>query len=231
MQDYLKIANSWPIWVICGLGVVTVAALCVIYMRLVKKNSQFVGISKQEYHHALKTGMVTAIGPSIANVIVVAGMIAVVGAPISWMRLSIIGAASTELTGARVGAEAAGAVLGEAGFTMEALATSWFTMAVNGCGWLLVTVLFTHKMEGLRQKIGGGDLTWLTVMGCAACIGIMGDMCAPYLMGWSPQLVSAVVGALVMLLCIFLSKKAHWIIEYSLGFSIIAGVIAGYIAM
>ena len=227
-ENYLSVANSLPLWILCGIGVSVVALLCILYARLVKKNANAVGISREEYRHAVRAGMVTAIGPSIANVIVVAGLMAVIGGPVSWFRLSIIGAASTELTAARIGAEATGVAFGSSDFGLEALAAAFFAMAINGCGYLLFITLFTHRMEGIRQKLGGGDFAWLTLIGTAASIGIMSDLCAPYLTSVSPQMVAAIVGAVVMGICVKLSKKYHWIGEYALGFAIILGVAVAY---
>ena len=49
----------------------------------------------------------------------------------AWLRLSIIGAAATELSAANIGAEACGVTLGTEQYTLICLAVSWFTMAYN----------------------------------------------------------------------------------------------------
>ena len=59
---------------------------------------------------AFRTGLITAIGPSIAVFIVMVGMMSVVGGPVTWLRLAVIGAAPTELTAATIGAEAVGSL-------------------------------------------------------------------------------------------------------------------------
>lgn len=66
--------------------------------------------------------------------------------------------------------------LGGAGYDIYAMANSWSTMALNGCGWLLVVVLLTPRMESLRQKVGGGDEVWLGLITCSASIGLFGYM-------------------------------------------------------
>ncbi len=67
----------------------------------------------------------SAVGPSIAVLIVMVGMISMVGAPISWLRLSVIGAAPTELTAATVGSQAYGVEFGSPDYDIMAMATSW----------------------------------------------------------------------------------------------------------
>ena len=79
------------------------------------------------------------IGPALGVFIVMVGLMASIGGPMAWLRLSIIGAAATELSAANIGAEACGVTLGTEQYTLICLAVSWFTMALNGAGWLLFT--------------------------------------------------------------------------------------------
>lgn len=63
----------------------------------------------------------------------------------SWMRLSIIGAAPTELVAANFWAQAAGTELGSSSYDRTALIVSYFTMALNGCDWLLLVAFLVIK--------------------------------------------------------------------------------------
>lgn len=44
---------------------------------------------------AFKIGLISAIGPAMGVFIVMVGLMTVIGGPMAWMRLSIIGAAAT----------------------------------------------------------------------------------------------------------------------------------------
>ena len=142
-MDYLKIANSWPVWLCAGACVAIIVVQAVAFAKLCYKNAPLVGLSKADCSKSFKCGMVTAIGPSLSCFIGAISMITVVGGPLAWMRLSMIGAAPVELTAATTGAAAYGVELGGAGYDIYAMANSWLTMALNGCGWLLVVVLLT----------------------------------------------------------------------------------------
>lgn len=96
--------------------------------------------------------MISAIGPAIASVLVVLSMLAVIGSPVSWIRLSMIGSAATELSAASIGAEACGVTLGGAGYGLSEMSTAWFTMAINGCGWLLVVFFSPIAWKGSCQN-------------------------------------------------------------------------------
>lgn len=97
-MDYLQIANSWPVWLCAGACVAFIVVQAVAFAKLCYKNAPLVGLSKADCSKSFQCGMVTAIGPSLSCFIGAISMITVVGGPLAWMRLSMIGAAPTELT-------------------------------------------------------------------------------------------------------------------------------------
>lgn len=229
-MDYLQIANSWPVWLCAGACVAFIVVQAVAFAKLCYKNAPLVGLSKANCTKSFKCGMVTAVGPSLSCFIGAISMITVVGGPLAWMRLSMIGAAATELTAASTGAAAYGVEMGAAGYDITVMANSWLTMALNGCGWLLVVVLLTPRMEGLRQKVGGGDDVWMGLITLSASIGLFGYMASQYynkIVVDPAQAWSCIAGSIVMVACVKLSKKMPWLKEYGLGIAIVLGIVVG----
>ena len=234
-EAVLQAANSWGVWLIAIAIVVIVLIQSLLYIRLSFKTADLIGFPREKCVQGLRAGAISAIGPSIAVFIVMVGMMSVVGGPITWLRLSIIGAAPTELTAATVGAEALGVKFGGADYDVMALATSWWTMAINGTGWLLVTALFTHKLEDVREKIGGGDPKWLAIVSGAAMLGCFGFLNSNSIMagykglkagaaGGGGPLYAAIGGLLGMVLMLTLAKKLTWLREYTLGIAMLIGM-------
>ncbi|MDD4552144.1 MAG: DUF5058 family protein [Aminobacterium sp.] len=234
-EAVLRAANDWVVWAIAIAIVVIVLIQSLLYIRLSFSTAERIGFPKEKCVQGLRAGAISAIGPSIAVFIVMVGMMSVVGGPITWLRLSIIGAAPTELTAATVGAEALGVKFGSADYDIQALATSWWTMTINGTGWLLVTALFTHKLEGLREKIGGGDAKWLAIVSGGAMLGCFGFLNSRNIMagfkglqagtaGGGGPLYAAIGGLLGMVLMLTLAKKLTWLREYTLGIAMLIGM-------
>lgn len=226
--EILEIANSFGVWIMVTFIVVLVVIQSILYTKLAYKTADKIGVPKKDCDKALKVGMVTAIGPSVAIFIVMVGLMAVIGGPLAWMRLSIIGAAPTELTAATVGAEAAGVTFGGPDYDLNALATSWWTMAVNGCGWLLLVGLFTPKLEVIREKVSKNDTTWLGVLSGAATLGTFGYLNSGSVVEGGSVLVSVIVGAIAMIIlgvATDKSPKLKPLKEYALGIAMLAGVI------
>lgn len=235
--EVLAIANAKGLWLISISIVVIVLIQSILYVRLSFKVAGEIDYPISNCKKALKVGMVSAIGPSIAVFIVMVGMMSVVGTPITWLRLSIIGAAPTELTAATVGAQAAGVEFGSPEYDLHALSLSFWTMAINGTGWLLVTVLFTHKLEDIREKIGGGNPRWIGILSVAAALGCFGFLnsntivgvirnvqkAAPNAMG---PFYATVGGMIAMILAGKAAQKYTWLREYTLGIAMLAGMFA-----
>lgn len=233
--EVLQVANAKGLWAISVAIIIVVLIQSVIYVRLSFKVAGEVDYPISKCKEAFKVGMVSAIGPSIAVFIVMVGMMSVVGTPITWLRLSIIGAAPTELTAATVGAQAAGVEFGSPEYDLYALSTSFWTMAINGTGWLLLTALFTHKLEDIRLKVGGGNAKWLGVLSIAAAVGCFGylnantaiaairafERQAPGALG---PIYALITGMISMVIVSKISQKQAWLREYTLGVAMLCGM-------
>ena len=85
-----EIINSPLLWAICSITVMVVVAQAVLYYRLARKNASDMGVTDENCRKAFKVGAITAIGPALSILIVMVGLMAVLGNPLTWMRLSVM---------------------------------------------------------------------------------------------------------------------------------------------
>lgn len=234
MPDIVAIANSPIIWVCSALTVMVVVVQSLLYYKLARKNAASMGISEADCALAFRTGIISALGPAIACFVALVGLMAIIGGPIAWLRLSIIGAAPTELAAATAATASMGlpsAQLSDPAFTIEALAVTWWTLALNGCGWLIVVALCADKLESIREKVGGGDAKWMGMLTAASMVGIFAFLTLNSIVSNMhikfPQLGAAVASGICMFVCLKVSEKYPLLREYSLGVAIIVGLVAG----
>lgn len=223
LSETLKIANEPGLWICCSVMVVVMLVMVVLYFKLSQKTAKKINFPQKEVTKAFKSGMITAFGPSISSFLVVVSMIAVLGGPIAWQRLSVIGAVGTEMAASSVGASTAGLELGAENFSLEALALCFWTMAINGCGWMLMATVATGGMDKIREKMAGGDMKWMPVLTAAATIGAFANLSTSKAVAGGGSLVAVLAGAVSMLVFSKLSKKYKWIKSYKLAFSLIVG--------
>lgn len=225
MQEYLSIANAPIFWLLCGITVAISFIQALLFMRQAKKTANEIQLPQELPKKAFKIGLISAIGPACGVFIVMVGLMASIGGPMAWLRLSIIGAAATELSAATMGATAAGVEFGGEGYTLTIMAVSWFAMALNGAGWLVVSGIATPALEKLRGKISGGDTKWLAVLSGACSLGIFGYLNANEIVKGLGNTVACLAGALSMVAIMkWIVPKHPKLAEYSLGIAMIIGM-------
>ena len=231
LEETLRVANSIGLW-FCALVTVSLVAIqSVLYIRLSIKEAKRISFPMAKVKKAFTVGMTTAFGPSVAVCVVLIGMMAAIGAPITWMRLSIIGAAATELTAATVAAESIGTTLGAANFSLEALSLAFFTMGINVTGWLIVCVLFTHKADDIQTRMGGGDTKWIGLITAGASVGVFANLAAQRCVAGSASLAACVASVIVMfVLTKYICPKVKGLAEWNLGICMVISMVVGTVS-
>lgn len=161
-MEYLKIANSPIFWILCLPVGLLVLIQAYIFSKKAIKSAELVDLSKSDAKKAFKIGAVSSIGPALGVFVVMLGLMSVIGGPLAWMRLAIIGSAPAELAASSMAAKAMGVELGGKGYNLVHFANAAWVMALNGSAWLLTTGLFSHQLDRVTKKVSGGDVkkTW-----------------------------------------------------------------------
>ena len=233
--EVLQAASEFGLWIISASIIFVVMLQALLYARLSFKVAGEINYPATKCREALKVGMITGIGPSVAIFIVMVGMMAVMGAPLTWVRLATIGAAPTELTAATVGAQAVGVQFGSPEYNLHTLSTSVWTMTINSAGWLVLVALFAHKLEDIRNTLGGGDARWLAILSIAAAVGCFGYLNANTAVNAFRNVqreiahaagpIYALIGGLVSMIALLkIAKTQTWIREYTLAIAMLIGM-------
>ena len=224
MKDYLEIANDPMLWIMAIPAVAMVGVQAYLFSKRAFSASGATSLTKEQCKKAFKVGAVSAIGPSLSVFVVMIAMMAVIGGPITWLRLSFIGAAPTELTASTIGAKAMGVEFGSPEYDVTAFASSVWTMTLNGCGWLIFCGLFTHKLDKLQDKIAGGHTALMGQICGAAILGTASYLVMSNSKAGIDRFVAALVAAIAMVILDKVSDKAPKLKEYNLGISMLIGM-------
>lgn len=231
MEQVLKVANSFPIWIIAALVIGIVIFQAVVFIRLASKTAPSVGLTTLEVKSVVRTGAISSLGPSFAIIIVAISLITFLGNPVTLMRIGIVGSAPIETVGASLGAQAAGSELGSSTFTEQAFTTAVWVMCLGGMGWLLVTALFTKSLGKFQEKISrkNSNVKLLSIVSTAAMIGAFGYFGAGQMIKGINETVVFIAAFLVMSVIIWASNKfkMNWLREWSLGLVIVVGLSIG----
>ena len=223
-NNYLDIANSPIMWLTVLPAFLVIVSLIASFVKKAREVAPQVNLSKEDTKTALVTGAITAVGPSIATVIVTVSMIAVLGGPVTWIRCAIIGSAQAELSGATFAAEVMGKSIGGEGYGILEYANATWVMALNGCGWLVVCFLFTHRMEKIAEKVTKGNDKLFGAIAAAASLGAMSYMSSNQVVQGGFNMEAVFASMITMFILKQISKKYPGLAKYNLGIVILVSL-------
>lgn len=227
MDDAMKIANSLPMWIACGMAVAVVVGQAVILWRKAMKAGKKMGITDEQMKKAMKSSAITSIGPSVVILSGMLSLLITVGAPMAWMRLSLIGSVMFESLAAGFGTQSVGVTLGVDTLTAKALTMAVCTMILGSIGWVLFATFSSSRMDKVQHKISGGDPKKLIGISVAAVVGSFCALSSSHLVKLNKNSISCVIGAVIMAVLLNISekKKIAWLKEWNLTFAILGGMI------
>ena len=233
MQDYLKIANSGWMWFAVAVPMAVLAWQVFLLLRRSLRDGRRMGVKNEQIKSAVIASASASIGPSVSILTGMVSLMVMMGAPIAWMRLSYIGAVMFEMTSADVGAEAVGVAFEQSSMTAEAFANGVWAMILGSVGWIIVSGLFTHKIDGLRTRsssMAGGNQKALPIITAAATLGcycsLTFNKMYPVAID-NKNIYATIGGALTILLLTMWNKKrrAKWVSNWSATLAMIVGLI------
>ena len=222
-MDAMKIANSIPMWIACGIPVILVIAQALIFAKKSYSAGKKIGLTEKQMKNAIKSSAITSIGPSI----VMLSLLITVGGPMAWMRLSLIGSVMFESIAAGFGTASVGVQLGADTLTPLALDMAVWTMILGSIGWIIFATISASRMDKVQHKISGGDPAKLMAISSAAIIGAFSSMSSSHLIKLNKNSVACVLGAVFMAILLTISEKKNikWLKEWNLTISILAAMI------
>lgn len=228
MDSYLDIANSPIMWFVCAPVVLVVIAQALIFGKRAFRVAPSVGLTNKECWTAVRSGAIATIGPAFSMFVVMVTLMATLGGPVAWQRLSIIGTASTEMLSATLGAQAAGTELGAADYDGIAFASSCWVICLNTLGWLAFNFFFTHRMEKVKNRLERGDPKLVGIVGGAASFGGLSMLMISQVAAVD-TIVALVVAAAVTLALNKVGEQRPRIRELIMAIALVAGMVAGQV--
>ena len=231
-RDFMTIANSPLLWLCAAIPVLIVIWQGIIYVTSSLKAGKELGMGKEQLNAAIKSTAIAGIGPGLANVAGVVTLATAIGAPIAWMRLSIIGAVSYEMLAANIGAQVMGVDLGGVGYGVQAFATSIWAMSLGTTIYVLFPCLFANKFGKLFDVVVKGNKAKMGVLAAGCSIGVFSYLVSAYPVtgvktgAWG-NFASAIGGGIIYVIMNMLKAKTgkRWIGEWALTFAMFGGLL------
>lgn len=207
-MNYLDIANSGFVFLVCGILIFTVLVISALFLWKAWKRGQELGMSREIMLRTIKTSMTFSIAPSIPIVIALAAMVGVLGIPFPWMRLSIIGSFQYELMTANIGATAMGIEkLGGAGYTGQVFSNSMWVMSLGIIWGMIFCIFFLKRFSTSLESAQKKDSTKIQLIITALYFGMISVFVGPPIVSGGIQLFTLLVSAFLLFAITYIMRK------------------------
>lgn len=201
-MSFFDVANHQLLYVLVICGITFVAAFAVISMRKSWKRAVVKGYSRERLMSIVKLSVSATIVPSISIVIGLFSLVALIGIPWPWWRLSVVGSLTYETM-------AADSAIKAAGLDMTRLAEAsardfvlvMYVMSIGIMGGMFVSPFITKPIHMGSMKMKQGDKRWAALGGSVFFLVIMSVFVVPIFLNWRTsgyvQMLTFVVSAVI----------------------------------
>ncbi|MDD5017777.1 MAG: DUF5058 family protein [Eubacteriales bacterium] len=233
-MDY---SNGAYLYIMGAAVAVFVLAQSVVFLIRAVRQGRRIGLSAKVMKDAAVSSATFSVVPSIPIVIAMIALAATLGAPFSWIRLSVIGSMSYETM-------AAGAVAGAANIDsgINVFASAMWVMTLGIISGPLFNIFGLKKYQSKIEDIGKRDPKWSKILIDALFMGIIAVMGGQFISkgvaafggfaseeiikNGEAQLLTLVSSALIMAVFGFVigKTKAKWLENFALPISMIGAI-------
>lgn len=165
-MSFFEAANHWLIYVLVGIGVCFVAIFSLISMRKSWKRARAKGWSNEKLKSLVKMTVSATFVPSLSIVIGVFSLVALLGVPWPWWRLSVVGSLTYETMAADMTVKAIGLDLSRLSEAKaEHFVLLMYVMSLGIMGGMFVSPFITKSIHLGSMKMKAGDSRWSALAG------------------------------------------------------------------
>lgn len=238
-MDYLQIANSPVMFLVCGIVILYVLLQSLVFMRRAWKRGKEIGMSAHEMKSVITSSALFSIVPSIPILIILVMLMSVLGKYFPWLRLSVIGSSSYENVAANIAARSFGLLsYTDEGYNASIFLSTMWAMSICILYEPLLVIFGQKKLDKTMTSLKKKKPVVYNLLIDGIFIALMGWFCAPYLTYWTEKpeqilsLVALVTAAAAALLFSFLAKKTkqNFLNEMSFPGGMLCGMAGAYLA-
>lgn len=227
MDNQFFYANHPLMYIACSVGILLVLFQATVVLKKTIKCAKEKGMDEKKIKKGITTSAISSIGPALGIVGSILALIVSLGAPVTALRMSVIGGTNYETMAANFGAKALGSELSTK-MDPVVFANALWVPALGVMGWLIIMFIFGHRMDKINNLLTGGREALLPAVSVGAMLGAFAYFNIDNLMKITvkPQLaISTITGFIIMVICQLIGKKANWFKQWSLTFAMFGGAI------
>lgn len=243
MNEYLNSVNAPALYLLVAFILAFITIMCGVFLMKSYRAGIKIGMDKKVLRKTITSSATFTLLPSISILLGVIALSGTLGVPLSWLRLSVIGALQYELNVAEIAAQSVGlSGLQLSELNMGAFVTIALVMTAGILGGIICCIFFLKKYLGKVQSTPKKDNSGKPGFGAHATTAMFVGLCAAYIGSYIGKaipregsdimpIIVAVIAAMVMAVFeYFIQKKGKAVLEnFSLAASMLIAMAAAVI--
>lgn len=172
-MSYTEICNVPWLYIFVVVILLGCLAQTVIMMKKAWKHALELGLDNAQIRKGLTNGIIVSIIPTIPVIVVFLALVPLLGTPLPWLRLSVIGSATFESMASSIGVESVGEELIVGGYSIKGWIAACWCMSIGGSTALVWSTLATKPISKLYGAAEKFNLKLVLVLGTGCLTGVM----------------------------------------------------------
>ncbi len=227
-MPFMEAANSGLLYGIAIIVIAFVILQSLVFLVKAWKEAKRMGIDANKLKKAAASSAVFSIVPSLPIIISLFAMMPILGIPLPWIRLSVVGSASYELVAAESAAKGlgystlAGAASGGAG-VFAAIA---IVMTVGILWGLIFSTFYQKKLQTTISTLRDKDTTWAVIMVDCLFVGLAAAFGGQMIATGGATLLTLVTSMVLMAGLLGLSKLKgmKWMESFAMSLAMVGSM-------
>ncbi|MDR1411517.1 MAG: DUF5058 family protein [Spirochaetaceae bacterium] len=204
-MGYYDIASHRLTYAAVLAGILYVLIFIIVAMRRAWKRALEIGFSRERLRGIVRSSISCAIVPSTAGLAGFFTLAPLLGIPLSWWRLSIVGSTAYEIMAAEMALNTAGVELSSAGAGEYILVM--YVMAIGIIGGMVMLPLFAERVHRGTIRLKQRDVRWGALGNSVFMLAVALVFVIPMILGGGARLLTLITSAAVTLLLAFLCRR------------------------
>ncbi len=223
-MEYLKIAESPLLYLLVIGGIVSVVIMSIIFLRKSWIRAYELGFTRDQIMNVVKSSLTLTIVPSLAIVVGLFSLAAMLGVPWPWYRLSVIGSVAYELLAGNM-------ALGVLGKSMTQATPFDFTlimyiMSLGILGGPIIVFFFAKKIQSGTMNLKIKDARWGALGNSVFMMTIVIVLIVPMILAGGVELLTLLTSAVTAVVLGIIIKRFNvaWLNNFVLGICLIVAM-------
>jgi hypothetical protein len=226
-MKYLDIAGHELTYLAVIIGIFYIIVLTVIIMRKSWKRALVIGYSKEQVWRIVKISASYSLIPAIAILVGFFTLVPILGIPLSWWRLSVIGNTSYEIMAANMAMNTVG-VSDVFNASANEFILIMYVMAIGIMGGMVISLILAKSIQKGTFRLRNIDRRWSALGASSYMVTILIVFIIPICFSFSVSLLTFLTSAAMMIImkCLIDRFNMAWLTEFALTISMLAAMIS-----